>query len=539
MQGQKKSVCVFRLYSRLGKIYRAKLVLNAASHWAAGLPCRIIQRYAGRVQVLQGWGNRRTSRNRGHVLDISEHKILVANRGEIAIRIVQACRKLGVDFVCVYTAEDEHSGHVRLARELGGAKSLYRISSYHDANELMCVADASDATAIHPGYGFFAEDYRFARRVMLRDRGLIFLGPSWRVIRELGDKINTKRLARSLGVPTVPGSDKPIYDELEAEELARSLFDFQSQQGIKNPLVLIKASAGGGGMGIEEVYDIDLFRSVYRRVRNYAARQFKDEGVLIEQRICDFNHLEVQILGDRNCRNIVHFGTRNCSIQSTGLQKRVEVAPGFAPDTLTYRFDAHQLMADIIHHSLAMAREVKYDSVGTWEWIVTREGRPYLMEVNTRIQVENGVSAAIARVRGEGGVDLIAEQIRTGLGEPLGYTQEDITFEGMGIEYRLIAEDPSNRFTPWVGRIEKFIWKDEPWLHIYTHVPTDEPYDIPTEFDPNLALGIVWGKDLAEVKERGLRFLDSVVLQGHDAAGKPMQTNLEFLREKTPHILEF
>jgi acetyl/propionyl-CoA carboxylase alpha subunit len=469
----------------------------------------------------------------------STHKVLVANRGEIAVRIVQACAKLGLDFVCVYTAEDAESGHVRLARESGGFKRLYRVSSYHDANELMAVADEAGATAIHPGYGFFAEDYRFARRVTRRDRKLVFIGPSWRVIRELGDKINTKRLARSLGVPTVPGSDKPIYDEQEAERVARSLYEFQQQQGIDRPLVLVKASAGGGGMGIEEVHDIDLFRSVYRRIRNYAARQFKDEGVLIEQRIRDFNHLEVQILAERGCTNVVHFGTRNCSIQSTGLQKRVEVAPGFDSSSVSYKFDADKVLEDITNHSLALAREVKYDSVGTWEWIVTRDGQPYLMEVNTRIQVENGVSAATARIKGQKGVDIIAEQIRSALGDPLGYTQNDITFEGVGIEYRIIAEDPDNRFTPWVGRIEAFGWKKEDWLSMHTHVPTDKPYDIPTEFDPNLALGIIWGKDLAEARIRGVDFLDNLVLRGHTLSGADIKSNVDFLRKKTAQILLF
>ena len=325
-----------------------------------------------------------------------EHKVLIANRGEIAVRIVQACRKLGVDFVCVYTGEDAASGHVRIARESGGEKSLFRVASYHDANEILSVADEAGATAIHPGYGFFAEDFRFARRVTTRERKLLFIGPSWRVIRDLGDKINTKRLARGLGVPTVPGSDRPIYDEMEAEKVARSLFDFQIQQGVSRPLVLVKASAGGGGMGIEEVYDIDQFRSVYRRIRNYALRQFKDEGVLIEQRIRDFNHLEVQIVSDRSGKNPVHFGTRNCSIQSTGLQKLIEVAPGFDPSSIHYDFDAAKLLNDITEHSLAMARKVGYDNVGTWEWIVTRDGSPFLMEVNTRIQVENGVSAKAA-----------------------------------------------------------------------------------------------------------------------------------------------
>ena len=468
-----------------------------------------------------------------------EHKVLIANRGEIAVRIVQACRKLGVDFVCVYTGEDAASGHVRIARESGGEKSLFRVASYHDANEILSVADEAGATAIPPGYGFFAEDFRFARRVTTRERKLLFIGPSWRVIRDLGDKINTKRLARGLGVPTVPGSDRPIYDEMEAEKVARSLFDFQIQQGVSRPLVLVKASAGGGGMGIEEVYDIDQFRSVYRRIRNYALRQFKDEGVLIEQRIRDFNHLEVQIVSDRSGKNPVHFGTRNCSIQSTGLQKRIEVAPGFDPSSIHYDFDAAKLLNDITEHSLAMARKVGYDNVGTWEWIVTRDGSPFLMEVNTRIQVENGVSARISSVRGEVGVDLVAEQIRIGLGEPLGYTQEDISFAGVGIEYRLIAEDPDNRFTPWVGRIDAFGWPEHPWLTLHTHVPTEESYEIPTEFDPNLALAIVWGENLEQAKQRGTQFLDELTLEGQNQLGDELKSNIRFLRTNTDRILRF
>jgi acetyl/propionyl-CoA carboxylase alpha subunit len=358
------------------------------------------------------------------------------------------------------------------------------------------------------------------------------------VIRELGDKINTKRLARSLGVPTVPGSDKPIYDELEAEDIAASLFAFQAEQGIKRPMVLVKASAGGGGMGIEEVLDPDMFRAVYRRVRNYSRRQFHDEGVLIEQRIEDFNHLEVQVVSDRSGKNPVHFGTRNCTVQSTGRQKRIEVAPGFAPSEIAYTFDAQKVLDDIIGHSLTLARKVGYDSVGTWEWIVTRQGEPYLMEVNTRIQVENGVSAAISRIRGKNGVDIIAEQIRTGLGEPLGYTQEDVTFEGVGIEYRIIAEAPEDRFAPWVGRIDEFRWRDEPWLALHTQIPTDVAYDIPTEYDPNLALAIIWGKDLSEAKARGRGFLDGLTLKGENRQGG-MRSNIAFLGDRTERLLVF
>lgn len=467
------------------------------------------------------------------------HKILIANRGEIAVRIVQACRKLNLDFVCVYTAEDFASGHVRLAKKFGNPQSLYKIASYHDANEILSVADESGATAIHPGYGFFAEDFRFARRVTTRTRSLIFIGPSWRVIRELGDKINTKRLARSLKVPTVPGSDKPIYDEMEAEKIAKTLYNFQIQQGIERPLILVKASAGGGGMGIEEVYDIDRFRSIYRRIRNYALRQFKDEGVLIEQRICNFNHLEVQIIADQKGKKPVHFGTRNCSIQSTGLQKRIEIAPGFYPQAITYTFDAAKVLEDITNYSLAMAQKVGYNNVGTWEWIVTQKGNPFLMEVNTRIQVENGVSASIAKIRGKGGINLIAEQIRLALGEPLGYTQNDISFEGVSIEYRLIAEDPDNQFTPWVGCIDKFTWTDAPWLTIHTHVPTHEPYEIPVEFDPNLALAIIWGKNLKEAKQRGAQFLNQLLLQGKNQRGEELKSNINFLQAHTERILRF
>jgi acetyl/propionyl-CoA carboxylase alpha subunit len=471
-------------------------------------------------------------------VSIQNHKVLIANRGEIAMRIAQACGKLGLDFVCVYTQGDEQSGHVALARELGGEKSLYRVTSYHDANELLAVADDSEATAVHPGYGFFAEDFRFARRVSKRERKLIFIGPSWHVIRELGDKINTKRLARSLGVPTVPGSDRPIYDEMEAEAIAQNLFSFQLTAGVENPVVLVKASAGGGGMGIEEVLDPGLFRSVFRRIRNYARRHFLDEGVLIEQRIHDFNHLEVQIVSDRTGNNPMHFGTRNCSIQSPGKQKRVEIAPGFDPKELSYRFDAAKVLDEITRHSLAIAAKVGYDNVGTWEWIVTRDGRPFLMEVNTRIQVENGVSAIISRIHGKEDVDIIREQIRLGLGDAVGYTQEDITFDGIGIEYRILAEDPANKFVPWVGRIEEFSWPDKPWLSMHTQVPR-HGYDIPTEFDPNLALAIIWGSNLKEARSRGVEFLDSLVLTGQNNAGAPLCSNVNFLREKTDTILEF
>ncbi len=468
---------------------------------------------------------------------MKKHKILIANRGEIAIRILKACRELGHEFVCVYTKEDAQSEHCTEALKQGGPHSLYRISSYQDPNEIFAVADDSESTAIHPGYGFFAEDFRFARRVVQRTRKLKFIGPSWKIIQDLGDKINTKRVARRLDVPTIPGSDRPIVDDLEAEELARSLFNFQQEQGIEQPVILVKASAGGGGMGIEEVHDLDRFRTVLRGIKNYARRQFRDEGVLIEQRIFDFNHLEVQILADSHGK-AVHFGTRNCTVQSIGRQKRIEVAPGFYPQSISYAFDADKVLNDIIDYSLRMAREVGYNSIGTWEWIISPMGNPFLMEVNTRIQVENGVSAIISRIGGQE-VDLIREQIRLGLDERMNFEQKDIRFEGVGIEYRILAEDPENAFTPWVGRIENFSWTDFRWLRMHTHIPSERAYDIPTEFDPNLALGIVWGQDLEQAKDRGIRFLNQLVLEGRNSMGEPLKSNIQFLKENTRKLLVF
>ena len=464
------------------------------------------------------------------------HRILIANRGEIAVRILRACERLGHEAVCVATAADHASMHARLALETFGPDALYRISSYQDPNELFAVADHAGATAVHPGYGFLAEDFRFARRVANRDRPLVFIGPSWWLVRDLGDKINTKRLARRLGVPTIPGSDRPVTDELEAEQLARDLFLFQEEQGVQLGAVLVKASAGGGGMGIEEVGDLDEFRSVFRRIRNYAKRQFGDDGVLIEQRLYDFNHLEVQVVADRSGIGPVHFGTRNCSIQSTGRQKRVEVAPGFAPEEIAYPFDAAALLEEITVHSLNMARESGYDNLGTWEWIVTPAGEPFLMEVNTRIQVENGVSAAIATVHGEP-VDLVREQIRLGLGEPLGYTQEDVALHGVAVEYRIIAERPEDRFAPCTGEVQRFEWTARPWLAVHTHVPQNGGYAIPTDFDPNLALGIVTGASVAEAAERGREFLSSLTLTGRDEKGLPLSTNLDYLLDRTGGML--
>jgi acetyl/propionyl-CoA carboxylase alpha subunit len=450
---------------------------------------------------------------------------------------MNACRDLGLEYVVVYTEADKDSEHVQRNITSGPNQNAWRITSYTEPNDIFAVADYSGCTAIHPGYGFFSEDYRFARRATIRDRALTFIGPNWEVIKDLGDKINTKRVANKLGIPTIPGTDAPIYNEMEAEETAQRLLDNQIAEGIDNPSILIKAAAGGGGMGIEEVTEIEQFRRMYRQLQNYAKRQFGDGGVLIEQCLRDYNHLEVQLLCSRHGERI-HFGSRNCTIQSTGRQKRVEAAPGFHSSCFDYDFDEQKVLDQIVDYSLKLANHVQYDNVGTWEWIVSRSGQPYLLEVNTRIQVENDISARISYLDGEQ-PNLIREQIRLALGEKIGYKQKDVEFKGASIELRIVAEDTRRGFAPWIGTITDFSFPEQDWSVVYTHVPFDRPYPIPSDFDPNLALALVWGADPDEAKARAAQFIDETVIRGEDSAGNPIITNLDYLKNNLDRLLAF
>ena len=466
-----------------------------------------------------------------------EGKVLIANRGEIATRIMTACQDLGLDYVVVYTEADKDSEHVRRNRTGGPGQNAWRITGYTEPNDLLAVADHSGCTAIHPGYGFFSEDFRFARRTATRNRPITFIGPNWKVIKHLGDKINTKRVANQLGIPTIPGTDAPIYNEMEAEEIALDLLADQRDQGIEDPSILVKAAAGGGGMGIEEVKEIEQFRRIYRQLQNYAKRQFGDGGVLIEQCLRDYNHLEVQLVCSRYNER-VHFSSRNCTIQSTGRQKRVEAAPGFHSSCFAYDFDEQNVLDQIVAYSLKLAEHVNYDNVGTWEWIVSRSGQPYLLEVNTRIQVENDVSARISYLNNRQ-PNLIREQIRLALGERIGFGQQDIMFRGAAIELRIVAEDTRRGFTPWIGTITDLSFPAHDWSTVYTHVPTDRPYTIPSDFDPNLALALVWADSMDEAKQRAARFIDETVIRGKDSAGEPIITNLNYLKDNLDRLLTF
>lgn len=451
---------------------------------------------------------------------------------------MEACKDLDLDYVVVYTSADEESEHVRRNIDSKSNKRrAWRVASYTDPNDILAVADHTKCTAIHPGYGFFSEDFRFARRVTVRSRPLTFIGPKWEVIKDLGDKINTKKVANRLGIPTIPGTDGPIYNEMEAEAIANDLMEAQKEQKISKPSILVKAAAGGGGMGIEEVHRIEHFRRVYRQIQNYAKRQFGDPGVLIEQCLRDFNHLEVQLTCSRHGER-VHFGTRNCTIQSTGRQKRLEAAPGFDNCCYSYDFNANEVLDQIVEYSLKLASHVRYDNVGTWEWIVARDGKPYLLEVNTRIQVENDVSGRISYLDGKQ-PNLIREQIRLALGEKIRYSQQDITFKGASIEFRIVAEDTHRGFAPWIGTISKFDFPTKDWAAVYSHVPTDRQYVIPSEYDPNLALAIVWGDTMDEAKERGRSFLQEVSIEGQNAKGDPILTNIPYLEANIEKLLTF
>ncbi|MCI5127698.1 MAG: acetyl-CoA carboxylase biotin carboxylase subunit, partial [Candidatus Electrothrix sp. AUS3] len=258
---------------------------------------------------------------------------------------------------------------------------------------------------------------------------------------------------------------------------------------------------------------------------------------LIEQRLRDFNHLEVQLVCSRHDERI-HFSSRNCTIQSTGRQKRVEAAPGFHASCFNYDFNADQVLDSIVENSLKLADYVKYDNVGTWEWIVSRSGKPYLLEVNTRIQVENDVSARISYLNDKH-PNLLREQIRLALGQPMGYQQSDVVFRGASIELRIVAENTQRDFAPWIGTITRFDLPQYEWSVTYSHVPTDRHYAIPSEYDPNLALVLVWGNTVEEAKERARQFIDASSIEGVNSSGDSILTNLLYLRENLDRLLTF
>ncbi len=411
-------------------------------------------------------------------------KILIANRGEIALRIIRACKELGIATVAVFSEADTQSLHVRFADEdvcIGPAKSQ---ESYLDPKRIISAAEVTNADAIHPGYGFLAENSDFAE--ICESCDIKFIGPSSESIRLMGDKSLAKKTMKEAGVPVIPGSDGVV----ESEEMAISL-----SQSIGFP-VIIKASFGGGGKGMRVAHnDAELVKG-YQMAKLEAEAAFGSPEVYIEKYISDPRHIEIQILGD-SFGNVVHFGERDCSLQRRH-QKLLEESPSPVVDDL--------LRARMGRIAVKGARHVNYQSAGTIEFLLDQNKNFYFMEMNTRIQVEHPVTEEITDV------DLIKEQIRIAGGEKLGISQEDIKFRGHAIECRINAEDPQKNFMPSPGLITSFHVPGGHGIRVDTHAYAK--YVIPPYYDSMIAKLIAHGKNREEAILKARRALDEFIIEG-------------------------
>ncbi len=398
------------------------------------------------------------------------HKILIANRGEIALRIMRTCREMGIRTVLAHSTADAQSLPVRLADETICIGPDAARASYLNMPAVISAAVVTDSEAIHPGYGFLAENPTFAD--ICRASGLTFIGPSPEAIRLMGDKAQARMIAKQAGVPVVPGSELPLKNEAEALDVA-------DEAGYP---VIFKASAGGGGRGM-------------RIVREHAGAAFGSSEIYCEKYVEQARHVEVQVLGDRNGMR-VHLGERDCSVQRRH-QKLIEESP--APSL------SAETRAGLQRAALLAAAAVNYVSAGTVEFLVDAEGGYYFIEMNTRIQVEHPVTETIT------GLDLIREQIRIAAGEPLGYRQEGIRFSGHSIECRINAEDPDT-FVPSAGRVTAWVPPGGLGVRVDSHLMA--PYSVPPFYDSLLGKIIVRGDDRAEAIGRMRRALRETVIEG-------------------------
>ncbi len=432
-------------------------------------------------------------------------KILIANRGEIACRVIKTARRMGILTVAVYSEADRDALHVELADEavlLGPAPSR---ESYLAADRIIAAAKAAGAQAIHPGYGFLSENEVFAKRV--EDEGLVFIGPKHHSIAAMGDKIASKKLADEAGVSTIPGWNDPIETPEQAVEIARR---------IGYP-VMIKASAGGGGKGLRVAFDDKEAFEGFTSCRNEARAAFGDDRVFIEKFVESPRHIEIQVLGDAH-GNVVYLNERECSIQRRH-QKVIEEAPSpFISDETRRRMGAQ---------AVALARAVKYQSAGTVEFVVGADQSFYFLEMNTRLQVEHPVTECIT------GLDLVELMIRVAAGEKLPFTQADVKRDGWAIECRINAEDPFRNFLPSTGRLVRFRPPAEEGLESGAHAPRGvrvdtgvyEGGEIPMHYDSMIAKLIVHGRDRADAIAKMRAALNAFVIRGV-ASNVPFQSAL-------------
>ncbi|MDR5683322.1 MAG: acetyl-CoA carboxylase biotin carboxylase subunit [Armatimonadota bacterium] len=405
-------------------------------------------------------------------------KVLIANRGEIAVRVIRACRELGVRTVAVYSEADRNGLHVKLADEAFCIGPPPAVESYLNIPNIMSTAELLGVDAIHPGYGFLAENAHFAE--ICRDVRIAFIGPTPEAIEAMGNKSRAREIAQRAGVPVIPGSPGPVRTEAEAEAVAAR---------IGYPLI-IKASAGGGGRGMRYVHTREDLPRALQLAQQESEAAFGSAEIYIEKYLDEPRHVEVQILADTR-GNVVHLGERECSIQRRH-QKLLEEAP--APGI------SGRLRASLHRAAVRIAQAIGYTNAGTIEFLVDRDENFYFMEMNTRIQVEHPVTEMTT------GLDLVREQIRVAAGERLSWQQKDIEFRGHAIECRINAEDPTHDFRPSPGRVSGFIVPGGPGIRVDTHVYAG--YTIPPYYDSLMAKIIAWGRDRPEAiarMERALR----------------------------------
>lgn len=412
------------------------------------------------------------------------NKVLVANRGEIAVRVIRACRELGIETVAVYSEADREALHVTLADEaycIGPAASK---ESYLNMTNLMSVATLVEVDAIHPGYGFLAENADFAE--LCAACNITFIGPDPQAIVKMGDKTTARETMKAAGVPVVPGTEGVIEDLDIAVETARE---------IGYP-VIVKATAGGGGKGMRVVHTEEELKRAIQMAQQEAAANFGNPGVYLEKFLVEPRHIEIQVLADSH-GNTIHLGERDCSIQRR-YQKLVEEAPSPALDP--------SLREKMGQAAVAAAQAVNYSGAGTVEFLLDKEGNFYFMEMNTRIQVEHPVTELVT------GIDLVKEQIRVAAGRPLSVGQEDVVINGWAIECRVNAEDPDRNFMPSPGTIQFYLPPGGAGVRVDSGAYPG--YSIPPFYDSMVAKLIVWGKDREEAILRMKRALAEFAIDG-------------------------
>ena len=410
-------------------------------------------------------------------------KILIANRGEIALRIQRACAEMGIPSVVAYSEADRDSRAVQLADEavcIGPAESR---RSYLSASALLSAALVAGCDAIHPGYGFLSEDDTFAE--MVRAHGLTFIGPPAEVLERFASKAGTRTMLAKHGLPIIPGS--PMLRD-DAHALAEA-------ERIDYP-VLIKPSAGGGGKGMRMVRTPRELEASLRVCRSEARAAFGDDSLYLEKWLEDNRHVEVQVVVDRYGRG-VHLGERDCSVQRRH-QKIVEEAPTPALPPAS--------RAELCERAIAAVVAAGYENIGTLEFLVDRDERFYFIEINCRIQVEHPVTEMLT------GIDLVATQLRIAAGEPLGFGQEDVEVRGHAFEFRINAEDPAHEFRPQAGLVERFYAPGGPGVRLDSHLYAG--YEVPSYYDSLLGKLIVWGADRPAAIARSKAALDELVVDG-------------------------